>query len=90
MTRKEIIEKLVGLGLTFNRAKQSFEAILAAINNELGSGKKVKIAGFGTFYVKDKLSRNGSNPRTHEKITISAKKYPVFKPSPELKEKVNK
>jgi len=90
MTRKEIITKLVGLGFTFNRAKQAFETVLAAINSELGSGKKVKIAGFGTFYVKNKLSRNGSNPRTHEKITISAKKYPAFKPSPELRSKVNK
>jgi len=90
MTRREIIEKLIGLGFTFNRAKKTFEAVLSAINDELGKGGKVKIAGFGTFYVKNKSARNGSNPRTQEKIKISAKKYPAFKPSPELRDKVNK
>jgi integration host factor subunit beta len=90
MTRKDIIRKVVNLGLTHGKAKTSVEAVLQAINEGLTKEEKVKIAGFGTFYVKNKRARPGMNPKTGEKIQIVAKKYPVFKASPELRNKINK
>jgi DNA-binding protein HU-beta len=90
MTRKDIIKKIVGLGLTHSKAKISMEAVMRAINNELSEGGKVKIAAFGTFYVKNKSARRGMNPKTGEKIQIPEKKYPVFKASVELRKLINK
>ena len=52
--------------------------------------KKVKIAKFGTFQVRYKKSRIGRNPKTKEKKIISERKVVLFKPSKELKKKINK
>ena len=90
MTRKDIIKKVVDIGLTRNKAKLAVESVLRTINECLSKGDKVKIAGFGTFYVKNKPARRGMNPKTGEKIQIPAKKYPAFKASPELRDKINK
>jgi nucleoid DNA-binding protein len=90
MTRKEIIIKLMDLGLTHNAAKSSVDAFLSAIAAGLEKGNKVKLSGFGTFYVKNKKARKGMNPKTGERIQVQAKKYPVFKASPELREQINK
>jgi nucleoid DNA-binding protein len=89
MTRKEIINKVMGLGLTYNSAKKAVDIFIAKISDGLQKGQKVKIAGFGTFYVKNKKARLGINPKTGVKIEISLKKYPAFKASPELRKKVN-
>ena len=90
MTRKDIIKKVVDIGLTRNKAKLAVESVLRTINECLSKGDKVKIAGFGTFYVKNKPARRGMNPKTGEKIQIPAKKYPAFKVSQELRDKINK
>lgn len=90
MTRKDIVKKVVGLGLTNSRAKMAVEAVLQTINEGLSKGDKIKIAAFGTFYVKNKPARQGMNPKTGEKIQIPAKKYPAFRASPELRNKINK
>ena len=90
MTRKEIINKVMELGLTYNNAKKAVDIFPSKVSEGLQKGQKVKIAGFGTFYVKNKKARQGINPKTGVKIQISAKKYPAFKASPSLREKVNK
>lgn len=90
MTRKELTNKVMALGLTYNKAKAAVEAFLDTINVSLQEGQKIKIAGFGTFYVKDKSARRGINPKTGERIQINSKRYPAFKASPELCNKINK
>jgi nucleoid DNA-binding protein len=45
----------------------------------------VAIAGFGTFKVKQTKARMGVNPKTGEKIQISAKKKVAFKAAKDLK-----
>jgi len=90
MTRKDVTKKITELGLTGNQAKNALETFLRTVNETLESGKKVKIPGFGTFYVKNKPAKQGTNPKTGEKIQIPEKKYPVFKASPELRELINK
>jgi integration host factor subunit alpha len=49
----------------------------------------VKIAKFGTFILREKKIRIGRNPKTKEKKLISQRKVVLFKPSKELKKKVN-
>ena len=51
--------------------------------------KKVKIAKFGTFILRNKSSRIGRNPKTKENKIISERKVILFKPSKELKKSIN-
>ena len=52
--------------------------------------KKVKIAKFGTFSLRNKKQRVGRNPKTKERKVISARNVILFKASKELKEYINK
>ena len=56
----------------------------------MSDGEKVRIDKIGNFEVRERAERAGINPQTGEKITINAKKLPVFKAGKWLKDKVNK
>ena len=64
--------------------------IMEIIIEGLQSDNIVKIHNFGTFKLKNKKSRIGRNPKTKEKKIISERKVILFKPSKELKKKINK
>ena len=51
----------------------------------LRQGRRVTIAGFGTFLVGRRAERNGRNPRTGKTIKLPACRVPRFKPSRSLK-----
>ena len=55
---------------------------------ELDAGRKVQIAGFGSFDTKHRAARQGRNPATGDTITIAAKKYTTFKAAKGLKDRV--
>jgi len=63
----------------------AFEVVKRAIVEE----KKLKVAGFGSFEVKQKNTRRGRNPQTGEEMPIEARRILTFKASQILKEKVN-
>ncbi len=77
------------LGLTLKEAEEAVEAILEEIKNNLASGEKVSLTGFGSFHVKNKNTRPGRNPRTGETILIQARKVVTFKASDKLKDAIN-
>ncbi len=58
------------------------------IAGELDAGGKVTIPGFGTFGVKLRAARTGTNPATGEKIAIAAKRYAYFKPGKPLRDRI--
>ena len=66
------------------------EGILASISNALVSGKNIEIRGFGRFKVKRRAPRTARNPRTGEAVPIPARNVPVWEPSDELKDRVEK
>jgi integration host factor subunit alpha len=68
-----------------NLLEDFFEIILL----NLKKNKKVKIAKFGTFELRFKKKRIGRNPKTKESAIISERKVILFKPSKELKHKIN-
>ncbi len=82
----DAITKAVG-GSKTSHAK-ALDAALDARKGALKKGDKVTLIGFGTFQVKKRKERTGVNPQTKKKITIKAKKVPVFKAGKELKEAV--
>ena len=54
----------------------------------LASGENVKLAGLGTFILRDKKERVGRNPKTKEPHMISARRIISFKTSPILKKQL--
>ena len=64
------------------------DALIETILEALSKGEKVTIAGFGTFYIKErKAKRRGQLPSGEVAIT-PAKRSPSFKPSKELQSAV--
>jgi nucleoid DNA-binding protein len=76
------------VGASKKETEDIVNTLLAEVETALIKGEEVKISGFGGFVKKERKAREGSNPTTHEKITIAASKTVAFKPSKALKEKL--
>lgn len=63
--------------------------ILDEIIQALANGDRVELRGFGAFSVKQREARTGRNPRTGEKVEVTAKKVPFFKTGKDLRERLN-
>jgi DNA-binding protein HU-beta len=46
------------------------------------------VSGFGSFEIRNRAERQGTNPRTREKVTIPASKAVGFRPASSLKGRV--
>jgi DNA-binding protein HU-beta len=87
MTKVELIDKVAeGLGLPKREIEKMLEKLISTIQNALKEGKKVSVAGLGTFVVKEKKARLARNPKTGETVHVAAKRAPKFRPGKELKE----
>ena len=90
LTKKDIVNSLyMQIGYSKKISENLFEDVFELILDSLKKHKMVKIAKFGTFILREKKSRIGRNPKTKEKKLISQRKVVLFKPSRELKNKVN-
>ena len=90
MKKSEMIEVLSSkTGLSKADAEKMFNATFDLFKEELAKGNKVSVAGFGTFKISERASREGRNPQTGETIQIAASKSVSFKAGTELKSKVN-
>ncbi len=90
LTKEEIVNSVyMQIGFSKKVSENILEDLFAIIFDSLKKNNKVKIAKFGTFHVRFKKSRIGRNPKTKEKKVISERKVILFKPSKELKRKIN-
>ena len=90
LTKQEIVNSIyMQIGYSKKISENLLEDFFEIIFNSLKKNNKVKIAKFGTFHVRFKKSRIGRNPKTKEKKIISERKVILFKPSKELKRKIN-
>lgn len=86
MNKSELVEAIVSsTELSQNDVDKVVTCFMEVIAHALSKGEKVSLKGFGNFEVKNRKARSGVNPRTKEKIEISASKSPAFKPSSALK-----
>ncbi|MDH5749598.1 MAG: HU family DNA-binding protein [Rhodospirillales bacterium] len=76
-------------GLSKTDASNAVDSLFDTITKTLKSGGEVKVPGFGNFSVSKRAAREGRNPQTGEKITISASKSPKFKAGKGLKDALN-
>jgi len=90
LTRSNIVDAIKkDFFITKFHAGEIVEDVLDEIASALTAGESVKIAGFGTFSVRDKKERIGRNPKTAEEVIITSRKSLSFRASPALKKIVN-
>jgi integration host factor subunit alpha len=89
LTRADMSEKMhKGIGLSRTECYKLVDSILDLMAAEIERGEDVKISGFGTFHVRNKLARVGRNPKTGVEVSITPRRVLTFKPSQKLRERI--
>ena len=90
MTKADIVRLIAqGTGLTKTDTAAVVDSFIEAVIEALEKGEHIEIRGFGTFKVVTRAPRTGRNPRTGSEVKISSRRAPVFKPSKELRARVD-
>ncbi|HEX7781660.1 MAG TPA: integration host factor subunit beta [Sphingobium sp.] len=91
MIRSELVQKLAedNQGLTLQEIERIVDLFFREIIDQLASGGRVELRGFGAFTTRARDARTGRNPRTGEAVPVTAKKVPYFKPGKEMRERLN-
>ena len=90
ITRQDLAEAVYReIGLSRSESSTLVEAVIDHIGDSLEKGEHVKMAGFGTFSLRDKNERIGRNPKTGKVVPITSRRVIVFKPSQVLRERVD-
>jgi len=90
VTRADLAEALYKeIGLSRTESATLVESVINEIIDALIRGESVKLAGFGTFTLRDKNERVGRNPKTGEEVPITPRRVLTFKPSQVMRERVN-
>jgi len=75
--------------LSLADAEYSVKKIIDYMGANLYQGERIEIRGFGTFCLHTHQSRIARNPKTGDKIALERRNTVHFKPSKELKSRVN-
>lgn len=91
MIRSELVQKISAENsdLRLDEVERIVDIFFDSIVEQLASGGRVELRGFGAFSTRSRDSRTGRNPRTGEAVTVEAKKVPYFKPGKEMRERLN-
>lgn len=90
MTKPQLIESVsASTGQTKTEVERTLDAILDRASGALAAGDRVELRGFGIFEAKGTKARTGRNPATGASIEIAASQKASFRPSKELKERLN-
>jgi nucleoid DNA-binding protein len=89
LTKADIVRLIAqGTGLTKTDTAAVVDGFIEFVIDALESGDHIEIRGFGTFKVVKRAPRTGRNPRTGSEVKIASRKAPTFKPSKELRARV--
>ena len=75
--------------LSLADTEYSIKKIIDYMGSNLYQGDRIEIRGFGTFCLHTHKSRIARNPKTGNKIALERRNTVHFKPSKELKSRVN-
>ena len=90
MTKPNLIDAVAAsTKLKKKDAAEAVDAVFDILTRQLSRGDKIQIVGFGSFELRTRKARTGSNPRTQEKIKIAASRSVAFKAGKQLKAAVN-
>tara|TARA_Y100000588_G_C13983766_1_gene808417 strand:- start:119 stop:448 length:330 start_codon:yes stop_codon:yes gene_type:complete len=89
LTKADIVRQIAQeTGLTKTDVAAVVDGFIESVIESLQQGDHIEIRGFGTFKSVTRAPRTGRNPRTGSEVKISSRRAPVFKPSKELRARV--
>ena len=89
MTKSELITVMsVKLKLPTSTVERVVNLLLKTMTDNLASGQRIEVRGFGSFSVKTRAEKIGRNPRTGESVTVSKRSVVRFKAGLELARRV--
>jgi len=91
MTKSELIDLLAQRQkhLTYKDVEFAVKIMIEQMAQNLATGERIEIRGFGSFSLHFRPPRMGRNPKTGESVPLEGKYVPHFKPGKELRERVN-
>lgn len=91
MTKSELIQQLSAMypDLSPRQVEDAVKELIEQMAQQLASGGRIEIRGFGSFSLHYRAPRVGRNPKTGAKVSLDGKQVPHFKPGKELRERVD-
>ena len=91
MTKSELIETLQSNfpNVQSKDIENGVKEILDLMAASLSDSDRIEIRGFGSFSLHYRAPRVGRNPKTGDKVELTGKYVPHFKPGKELRDRVN-
>ena len=90
LTRKELALAVTNkLGISQRNAAEIVDTVFATLKNTLVGGESIKLVQFGSLIVRDKSPRRGRNPKTGESMLITKRQMVNFRPSRQLRDRLN-
>ena len=89
LNKRELIQIVADQAyLSVKDSKNAVNAVFEQIEKALLRGENVNISNFGMFEIKERKERIGTDPKSHQKITIKSKKTIIFHPAENIKDKL--
>jgi len=91
LTKSDLIDSLARNQnhLALKDVELAVKGLLEKMSQELASGERIEIRGFGSFSLHFRAARMGRNPKSGDAVALRGKHVPHFKPGKELRERVN-
>lgn len=94
MTKAELVNLVnqkvsTSYGSNVQRVDATLDALAEVVTTALKTGGEVPIPGLGKLVVKQRKARTGRNPKTGERIEITAKSAAIFRPGKALTDALN-
>jgi integration host factor subunit beta len=92
MIRSELVAAVTDMNphLSQRDIERVVATIFESITSALAQGRRVELRGFGAFSTRARDPRVGRNPRTGERVAVTAKRVPYFKAGKDLRERLNR
>jgi integration host factor subunit beta len=91
MNRSDLIQQLAEINpeLPLANLDVAVKTLLEQMTETLVAGDRIEIRGFGSFSTRAHEARQVRNPKTGEKLFMSARRLPHFRPGRPLRDEVN-
>jgi integration host factor subunit alpha len=91
MTKADLVDRIFEkIGLSKKEAQEIIEILFDTMKQTFVEGESIKISGFGTFNVRQKMARRGRNPKTGDDLEINPRKVISFRASNQIKSVLEK
>lgn len=91
LTKSELIERISARQkqLSPKDVELAVKSLIEEMADNLATGGRIEIRGFGSFSLHFRAPRVGRNPKTGASVELQGKYVPHFKPGKELRDRVN-